>query len=90
MIDIEGCMRLAAYLCELDYENIEDETEIWDATYEKYNLEESDFVDIISCLLPLIQCGRSEITGSDYVGFGKTLPNNKCEMFIKMTIPNIR
>ena len=89
MIDIEGCMRLAAHLCELDYEKIEDETEIWDATYEKYNMEEVDFIEIVHCLLPLIQYGTSDSTGNKYIGFGKTDFDNKCEMFIKITIPNI-
>lgn len=65
--DIE---ELACKILGLDYEEIDADTQvIEDKLSEELNIDLEVFQEIVSRLLPLVDVGRSELTGERYKGF---------------------
>lgn len=61
---------LAAFICDLDYDEIDSDSEIInDKLSEKFNIDLNDFTFLVSNLLPLIDVGKSPITDERFKGF---------------------
>jgi hypothetical protein len=60
---------LMAFLCEIDEMDL-CESEIADIFYEKYDIDEDHFQDLVADLIPLYTMAKSELTDTWYQGFG--------------------
>lgn len=62
---------LVCHLCELSGENEYEYDDLEQAIYDKYGVEFDQFDAIVRDLLPLIDVGRSGLTGKTYKGFSE-------------------
>lgn len=58
---------LAAEVCEVNDED--DYDAIDEAMFEKFNIGMAEFEEVVQALLPLIDVGKSPLTGKTYKGF---------------------
>lgn len=86
MIDRFDCWQLAAHLCGMDPDEVEDVDDVWDALDEKYDIDRDEFINLICDLVPLIDVGKSELTGKKYKGFSKILKPGLVETLVKVEI----
>lgn len=77
------CEELAAHLVGIDYDECEDEDEIWARLYDKYDIDDDEFIQLISDLLPMIQVGETVLGKRVVKGFGK-VEGGLIKMFVKM------
>lgn len=83
---------LAAFLLEVNLEELagddgEYESKLWDRFYHRFGVEASDFAKLINALLPLIEIGKSPLTGRVYKGFAKGFSDSDKRLFlVKMEI----
>ncbi|WP_396957697.1 hypothetical protein [Nitrosomonas sp.] len=79
---------LAAFLLEVNLEDLagddgEYEFKLWNLFYNRYGVEVSDFAKLINALVPLIEIGKSPLTGRFYKGFAD---GDKRLLLVKMEI----
>jgi hypothetical protein len=69
---------LAAFISDLDYENLDGDTnnQIEQAIYDKFGIDLDQFQKIVEVLMPLIDVGESPLTGTIFKGFSKKEGNH--------------
>lgn len=85
-VDHWDAEQLGAYICGLDPDEA-DTQEIENAMYEKFNIDVDNFREILSHLLPLIDYGKSPLTGKRFKGFGYTDNAGFGTWAVKMEVP---
>jgi len=63
---------LAAHILGLDYDQVESD-EIEEKIFDKFECSMETFQVIVSHLLPLVDVGKSPLTGEVYKGFSKSI-----------------
>lgn len=61
----------ACALVDLDYDDVTDSSEIWEALYDKYSLDSDSFELLFNNLMDLLTFGISPVTQIAYVGLSK-------------------
>lgn len=84
-IDDFECCELAAHLLDMEGEDY-DLDDVWGALYEQHEIDEDGFCWLINQLVPLIDVGKSPLTGNLYKGFSKELAPGLKEWLVKMEI----
>jgi len=69
----EDCCDLAAHI--LNMSNQTDDELVWLELDYKYGIEPSEFIELIKNLVPLIEVGKSHLTGAVSKGFAEKLGN---------------
>ena len=83
----ETVEELACHILDLDYNEIDADTEIIeDKLIEKFDIDLNTFTNIVSHLLPLIDAGKSPLTEKMYKGFS----NQKGLWLLKISVPEGR